>query len=267
MKKIHIIILAACATVVSFSSCKKVLERQDISSFTADQVYNDSTTTKLSVDYIYSQNQPSWFGNSGGAVSGAVNGLSEEQYSDNAYVKGTVTAETVGDIGNTNTAGPYFKIRTINMFIRDVNAGTMAADVKKRFLAQAYFWRAYRYFELAKVYGGVPLVTTPLDAVGDEAKAAALIPRSNAAAVFALIKSDLDSCIRYLPGKWPKPDDYGRITSGAAAAFQGRVLMTYASAQFNPTNDRTRWKHQGHHYLICQWICIVPNVGSNHVDY
>lgn len=243
MRKLHINIFMFCASVLALSSCKKTLEKQDLGNFLANQVYNDSTTTKLSVDYLYTQNQPGWFGNSGGAVSGTVNTLTEEQYSDNAFTRGTLTILSVGDIGTSNAASNnYGKIRTINMFIRDVNAGTLPLAVKRRFTAQAYFWRAYRYFELAKVYGGVPLITTPLDAVGDDAKQAALIPRSNAAATFALIKSDLDSCVKYLPGKWPNASDYGRITSGAAAAFLGRVLVTYASPLFNPNSDQTRWQ-------------------------
>lgn len=241
MKKIYIIILAACTTSLMFSSCKKVLEKQDLGSFTADQVYNDSTTTKLSIDYIYSQNQPAWFGNVGG-LSASVSSLSEEQYGDNVFVKGTATIESVTDLGNTNTAGNYVKIRTINMFIRDVNAGTLDPAMKKRFNAQAYFWRAFRYFELVKLYGGVPVVLVPLDAVGEDAKKAALLPRNTTSETFAQIVRDLDSCIKYIPVKWPKNDDYGRITKGAAQAFKGRVLLTFASPEFNPSNLSSRWQ-------------------------
>ena len=241
MKKIYILILAACTTSLMFSSCKKVLEKQDLGSFTADQVYNDSTTTKLSIDYIYSQNQPAWFGNVGG-LSASVNSLSEEQYGDNVFVKGTATIESVTDLGNTNTAGNYVKIRTINMFIRDVNAGTLDPAMKKRFNAQAYFWRAFRYFELVKLYGGVPVVLVPLDAVGEDAKKAALLPRNTTSETFAQIVRDLDSCIKYIPVKWPKNDDYGRITKGAAQAFKGRVLLTFASPEFNPSNVSSRWQ-------------------------
>lgn len=243
MKKI-LIISTACLAIFSLSNCKKVLDKQDLGNFTADQVYNDSTTTKLSMDYLYTQNQPSWFGNSGGAIGAAgTYNLTEETQGSNAYVQGTLTMESVGDIATSNSSGNnYGKIRTINMFIRDVNAGTMALATKRRFTAQAYFWRAYRYFELVKLYGGVPLITTPLDAVGDEAKAAALKPRNSTTETFALIRSDLDSCIKYLPVRWPQQLDYGRITSGAATAFLGRVLLTYASPQFNPNNDMSRWQ-------------------------
>jgi hypothetical protein len=243
MKKIYIIIATAFVASAMFSSCKKVLDKTDIGNFNAASIYNDSATTKLSIDYIYSQNQPSWFGNTGGTISGQLQGLTDELYSDNAFVKGTATIESVTDIGTANSSSnAYAKIRLCNMFIRDINAGTLATDVKRRYAAQAYFWRAYRYFELVKLYGGVPLVLTALDEVGADAKAAAALPRAATSKVFAQISSDLDSCIKYLPGKWPKVDDYGRITSGAAAAMKGRVLLTYASPQFNPTNDVARWQ-------------------------
>jgi hypothetical protein len=240
MKKILIISLAI-GTVLCFANCKKVLEKQDLGSFTADQSYNDSTTATLSVNYVYSQNQPGWFGNVGG-LSGSVNTLSDEQSGDNVFTRGTATIESVTDLGNINTSGNYFKIRTINMFIRDINAGTLAPAVKNRFASQAIFWRAFRYFELVKLYGGVPIVTTPLDAVGDDAKQAALLPRNTTSETFAQIVKDLDTCINYLPSKWPNNADYGRITKGAAMAFKGRVLLYWASPEFNPSGDIARWQ-------------------------
>jgi hypothetical protein len=240
MKKILIISLAF-STVLFFANCKKVLEKQDLGSFTADQIYNDSTTATLSINYVYSQNQPGWFGNVGG-LSGSVNTLSDEQSGDNVFTRGTATIESVTDLGSSNTSGNYFKIRTINMFIRDINAGTLAPDVKGRFASQAIFWRAFRYFELVKLYGGVPIVTTPLDAVGDEAKQAALLPRNTTSETFAQIVKDLDTCIKYLPSRWPNSADYGRITKGAAMAFKGRVLLYWASPEFNPGSDIARWQ-------------------------
>jgi hypothetical protein len=241
MKKNIIFIIAAFVSTFVGTSCKKVIEKQDLGSFTADQVYNDSITTRLSLGWIYSQNQPAWFGNVGG-LSGSVNSLSEEQYGDNAFVKGTATIESVTDIGSSHTSGNYTKIRSINMFIRDVNAGTMPVPVKRRYVAQAYFWRAFRYFELAKLYGGVPLVLAPLDAVGEEAKNAALLPRNTTSETFAQIVKDLDSCIQFIPSKWPANADYGLITKGAALAYKGRVLLTWASPQFNPNNEMARWQ-------------------------
>jgi len=240
MKKRYIII-TALAGLASLSSCKKVLDKQDLGSFGVSQVFNDSTVAKLDMDYIYGQNQPSWYGNTGGAVSGTVTSLSEETVGGGLYTAGTVIADTEGDIGTASTAGPYNKLATINLFIANMNAGTLAGPMKRRFDAQAYFWRAFRYFELIKIYGGVPLVLTPLPVVGTDNKLAALIPRASTSATMAQIERDLDSCIAILPAKWPQAGDYGRITSVAAAAFKGRVMLTFASEQFNPTKKIQPW--------------------------
>jgi hypothetical protein len=242
MKNIYLTLIIAGAFLAGLSSCKKVLLKQDLGSFAPSQVFNDSTVAKLDMDYIYGQNQPAWYSNSGGAVASAVTGLSEETASTNAYVQGTVTLETEGDIGSSSTAGPYNKLATINLFVQNMNAGTLDAAVKRRFNAQAYFWRAYRYFELVKIYGGVPLVLTPLPVVGSDNKNAALLPRATTTQTFQQIFNDLDSAINYLPVKWPQAADYGRITAGAAAAFKGRVMLTWASPQFNRNNDQTRWQ-------------------------
>lgn len=245
MKTKYTMILAAALGLLALNSCKKVLEKQDLGNFSTSQVFADSAVAKLNMDYIYGQNQPSWYGvTGGGAVSSAVTGLSDETVSTNAsaYVQGLVNRETEGDIGTKSTAGPYFFLSTINAFIQNMNGGPLPIAVKRRFNAQAYFWRAWRYFELAKIYGGVPLVTTVLPVVGSDAKNAALIPRSLTSATFKQIISDLDSAIAYLPARWPDSRDYGRLTSGAAAAYLGRVLLTYASPQFNSNNDQTRWQ-------------------------
>ncbi|MDQ7949508.1 MAG: RagB/SusD family nutrient uptake outer membrane protein, partial [Pedobacter sp.] len=102
MKKIFII-SAACVGVFALSNCKKVLEKQDISSFTAGQVFNDSTTAKLNIDYVYSQNQPGWFGSTGGSIhSAGTYNLTEESQGSNVFVLGTATKESVTDIGTSN---------------------------------------------------------------------------------------------------------------------------------------------------------------------
>jgi hypothetical protein len=242
MKKTYSIIAIVTIGALVMGSCKKVLEKQDLGNFTIPEVFNDSSVAKLSMDYIYSQNQPGWFGNSGGTLGGTYSSICDEQAGDNAFVKGTVTIETVTDIGSSATSGNYFKIRTINMFIQNIQAGTLPQDVKNRFIGQALFWRAYRYFELVKLYGGVPLVTTPLPAVGTAAKAAANLPRNTTTETFAQVIKDLDSAAAYLPVLWGNNADYGRITAGSAQAFLGRVLLTYASPEFNPTNDGSRWQ-------------------------
>jgi hypothetical protein len=242
LKSLNIISAIVLVTLsVLLTNCKKVLMKEDLQYTTPTEVFNDSTLAILNINYIYSANQPAWFGSTGGALGGG-GAMCDEFYGDNAFVKGTVNIETVGDIGTAvSVSNNYGKIRVINTTLASLATSTLPQGTKNRYRAQVLFWRAFRYFDLVRLYGGVPLVLTPLQAIGAEAKNAALLPRNSTSECFKQIVSDLDTCIKYLPGKWTG-SDYGRITSGAVAAFKGRVLLTYASPQFNPSNDPTRWQ-------------------------
>ena len=246
MKKIYIFLLIA-ATAVSaslLSSCKKVLDKVPETTLSGTQVFSDSLVTVFYLNTIYTNNLPTWYGNTGGAIGSVGPGsLTEENSGGSPYTTGGVTIETVGDLPSANNnSNIYAKIRNINDFIAGMQTSPIAGPVKRRFIAQALFFRALRYFELVKLYGGVPLETTPLPVVGAANKAAADLPRSTTTQTFGQIVADLDSAIAGLPAIWPNSPDYGRITKGAAQAYLGRVLNTWASPQFNPTNDVTRWQ-------------------------
>lgn len=225
------------------SSCKKVLDKGPLTTYTSSLLFSDSAVTVTYLNAIYSVNLPTWGSNTGNAVSSAgLSNLTEETASSNPFTLGTVTTQTVGDIG-TSTANnnTYGKIRNINDFIANLATSPIAAPTKNRFKAQALFWRAFRYFDLVRMYGGVPLVLKPLPVIGDATKLADALPRATTTQTFNQIVADLDTAIKYLPNNWPAVD-YGRITRGAAQAFLGRVLLTWASPQFNPGNDITRWQ-------------------------
>jgi hypothetical protein len=247
MKKLNYIALAGLLlSTLLYTSCKKVLaDKVPETTYTTQLLFSDSVVAVQYLNSIYLANQPGWASNGGSLSALSTAGLSnlcEETASNNTYTLGTVTTSTVADIGTANTnSNNYAKIRNINDFISSLPASPIPVGTKNRFRAQALFWRAYRYFDLVRLYGGVPLVLTPLPAVGSAAKLADALPRSTTTQTFTQIVADLDTAIKYLPGGWPTAD-YGRITQGAAQAFLGRVLLTWASPQFNVNNDVTRWQ-------------------------
>src|SRR5690606_12488714 len=93
---------------------------------------------------------------------------------------------------------------------------------------------------LVSTYGGVPLILE----VKDKSDIAALqVPRNKTSECIAQILSDLDEAVELLPHSYPDPGkDYGRITKAAALAYKGRVLLNYASEQFDPAQDKGRWQ-------------------------
>ena len=135
----------------------------------------------------------------------------------------------------------YGRIRNINDFIDGVNGSSLTEEQKNQMLGQAYFFRAWCYYNLVKWYGGVPIVTEMLDPVADN-----YTPRSTTKETIEFILSDLDNAARLLApftlnGGWGS-GDYGRVTTGTALALKGRVLLLWASPLFNRSNDQTRWQ-------------------------
>ena len=102
--------------------------------------------------------------------------------------------------------------------------------------AQASILRAWRYFCMVRVYGGVPMLLLPQKLTDD-----LLVSRNKTSECIDIIIKDLDYAYENLPWSWTG-DDLGRATKAAALALKGRVLLYYASPQFNPDNLTDRWE-------------------------
>lgn len=137
---------------------------------------------------------------------------------------------------------PYHRIRDCNAFIEevDVKGANLDEEFRNRAKGQLYYLRAMQYFDLMRVYGGVPIVTevqTP-SSTDESIK----LPRASVSEVVAQIVEDLDMAASLLPENW-EPAEYGRFTKGAALAQKARVLLTFASPLFNSNWDSSeRWQ-------------------------
>lgn len=134
----------------------------------------------------------------------------------------------------------YGRIRNINDAIEGIQNSPLTDEEKDELLGQAYFFRAWCYYNLMKWYGGVPLVTSVLEPTVDS-----FTPRSSAEETKNFIISDLEKSAQMLKAKtgnggWPA-SDYGRVTTGTALALKGRVLTLWCSPLFNRSNDPARW--------------------------
>jgi hypothetical protein len=268
----NILLAIAVIGFVALSSCNKAMEKDDLSKFDPGFVFADSTLVQLNLDNLYDNNLPLWGGqNTGSALSGVQTALSEEGSGTNVFMYGTMSFGTdePKDFGvslNTNNTQPsnnWGKIRQINRFLQSIDQSPLPQYTRNKFKAQALFFRAFRYWDLVRIYGGVPLVLIPLDGVGEAARQAALLPRNKTSECFDQMVKDLDSAMLYLPGKWPASTDWGRITRGAAAALKGRILLYYASPLFNPTDDQTRWQAAYNANLQAKQILDASGFGLN----
>ncbi len=152
-----------------------------------------------------------------------------------------------GLVGNQYRGNPgdnkYWDIARCNDAIDNIPLGTMPQEKQRVLLGQYRTLRAMTYFELVKVYGGVPLILRQ-----QLANSVYTEGRKSAKECFAAIINDLNTAMTELEGF--NPDDgigRGKITKLIAACIKAKVLFYWASPQFNPTNDPK------HPYQASRW--------------
>lgn len=122
---------------------------------------------------------------------------------------------------DANWSNPYIYIRRCNNIIEKANAFSGDAEIQ-RFAAEVKFFRAFNYWKLFRLYGGVPIITKVLD-INDEQLYAARAGRKE---TVDFIIQDLKEAAAILPEKSSLANvDVGRITKGAANALMARVAL------------------------------------------
>jgi hypothetical protein len=117
---------------------------------------------------------------------------------------------------------PYVAIRRANQVIANVPGIEMDAELQAQLIAEAKFLRAYFYFKLARIFGGVPLILAP-QAAGEYCQ-----PRATDAQVYAQIVKDLTEAQAVLPLK-SELSEVGRASKGAAQAMLCKVNIYRAN--------------------------------------
>ncbi len=98
---------------------------------------------------------------------------------------------------------------------------TLSLERKNCLLGEAYFLRAFYYFQLVRVFGGVPLINEVLDS-SERWKQ----PRATVEEVYTSITDDLKQAEKLLYAKSAyAEDDLGRATRGAARAMLCKAYL------------------------------------------
>ena len=166
--------------------------------------------------------------------------------------------ETIKGVWNA----AYKGISRCNTCIDNVQPMEIDEKIKNEVLGQAYFIRAYWYFRLVRLYGGVPLIVkeyTSLDNL--------YVPRSSVDDVYKLIVEDLSFAKENLPDSWPAPDA-GRITKGASLAYLASVFLTqekWAEAESYADQVMTL-ENQGVYELLSDFSQIHLETNENNKE-
>lgn len=125
----------------------------------------------------------------------------------------------------------YKFIRSCNIFLSKIdNVPYTDTAAKNRITGEVHFLRAYLYFNLSSLFGGVPIITT---AYGLQDSTA--VPRNTYEETMNFIVSECDQAAALLPLTPVTANDNGRATKGAALALKARALL-YAASDFYNSN-------------------------------
>lgn len=114
----------------------------------------------------------------------------------------------------------YNALYIVNNVIDKLSGSSLDDDVKAEYEAEMRFLRAVYYFDMVRLWGGVPLVTKPV-AVNESYT----VPRSPENDVYAQIIADLKYAESNLPLS-SAAERTGQATQGAAQGFLSKVYLT-----------------------------------------
>ena len=252
-------VIAALALYMVFSACKKDDEFFDIEDPQGidSKIWSDEGAVGLFLNRTYGLIIPQW--PAAGTAPGNIHITADEMNGGNtAFLYGTLVENSVTDIGtgNTITTNRYFDIRRCNIAIEGLNGSSTLPEASRTLLkGQFFFLRAFVYFRLVSLYGGVPLVLKSKTLEDEDLD----VPRSKTSECITSIVRDLDSAIAYLPATWSSAEK-GKITRAASSAMKGKVLMYWASPQFNPTNIASRWEQAYQANVAAYNQCIADGI-------
>jgi starch-binding outer membrane protein, SusD/RagB family len=231
MKTHKLYILAL--TLLSLGSCQKdFLDSEPITKGTEQNFYRTKADAARALVGCYDGLQTVW-------AAGIALPVAAEIMSDNAF-GGTGNSDGFGyqmidefdkqrspadvTVFGSNWSGYYKAVYRCNVLLSKISQINWEGDeaARKAAESEARFLRAYLYFDMVRLWGNIPLLTTP---------SAENVPQSNADEVYKQIAEDLKFAADNLPetaysSEWAKTNG-GRITKWAAEALIGRVFLYY----------------------------------------
>lgn len=207
-------------------SCKKSLDSSlnviPGNSLTNASVWTSSSTADVFLNAIYGylpdgNNEYDPFDNwSDNSICGFAWPVSRTEAQQAIYTPSTLNFDQLPYTWGTL----YGSIRACNVFITNVTSSDLDTGYKRVRVAEARFLRAFFYQELWMAYGGVPVITNPLD-ISTQADSI-FRARNTSDETFQFIDSELGAIAGDLP---VTATESGRATMGAALTLKGWVEL------------------------------------------
>lgn len=223
MKKI--LVLASLATLLMTSCGDSFFDLEPASSVTIDKVYKTASDYNVAVIGCYAklQSQVNFYTEcceyrSDNLSLGAPTAGTQDRYDIDHF-----TEKPSNGILSSYWANFNNNVYRCNLLLDQIDGANFAENLKKQYKGEAMFIRALNYFNMYRIWGGVPATKHVVSAAE-----ALKVARFSDEQMFDLIAGDLKEIVdnNYLPETYSSAD-MGRATSGAAKALLGKVYLTF----------------------------------------
>jgi hypothetical protein len=285
MKTKFVQILITLTGTIAFTACEDRLELDPISENTTANAYNTGSDAEAALTGIYDSFQQEYY------IWDNI--IFSDIISDNYYAGGDnpeIYAVEDLDISPTNSrlfnnwSQIYSAISKANIVLQKVpgiNDPSFSETRKNQVLGEASFLRAYHYYNLVKLWGGVPLVLE----TGSTDPAVVNKPRASETEVYNQIVADLEFAAANLPDTYGADANVnkGRATRGAANALLAKVwaqrpdrdynkVLEYANAVINSPAGYAlleNYDHlfDGNHYNNSESILEIQFIGGPEANW
>ncbi|MCF2442711.1 RagB/SusD family nutrient uptake outer membrane protein [Dyadobacter sp. CY345] len=219
-------LLLLLAGTMYFTSCSDFLNESDPSSFTVENYFTKPEHARSSVNAIYaSMRDPlgSGFGGGPWMMTEFATGLAATDLGQavNSYFIKDLRNTSDNSYGQNYWASYYRGIGNANLSISKVPTISMDAVESKKLMGEAYFLRAFYYFNLVQMFGNIPLITEPTSLQSEQLRPAAAPVED----VYNFIVEDLK--LAEAAGL-PWTDATGKVSTGAVKSLLAKVYLTMA---------------------------------------
>lgn len=150
----------------------------------------------------------------------------------------------------------YSNIKDLNFALRAIKEGKLSKspiEEVDKLSGQLKFLRAWNYFMLVRMWGGIPVLTE--DNTDDYF--ILLPPRASVAEVYKLIESDFLEAVNKLPDDW---GSYGRPTKNVAKGMLAKVYITMATAPLNDASYYPKSAQMAKEVIDSKKYSLVPDI-------
>lgn len=225
MKRLYIILPVIA---LYFSSCKKFLAEKTYGVLSPSDYYTSPTQVRAAVDGLYT----GLSGYYATELAPATSPVFDLEYitgytarprpsgGDEVQFLQLPVTYTNGSL-ETFWTSTYYPVENCNSVIANVTSSTVIdTATRHKVLGEAYFLRAYYYFNAVRLFGSIPLKTTPTTSLND-----LQLPKASQDAIYAQIVSDL----KFAEGSGlPWVDVSGHVNMGAIKSLLAKVYLTMA---------------------------------------